>query len=328
MLKRTLAALIVALTAFCGGTAQAEPLKLTFSTGSVGGGFFAVGSGIAGFASQKIPGISITAISAAGVVESINRLEQGKADFAMLNTQDPPLAWEGKAPYKKQYRNMRGMGILYMQAAQPYALKSSGIRTFKDLKGKTISVGAPGGTMHLDFFRWVEANGLDPKKDFGKVLFLPSSEAMEAVKTGQVDVAVELSSIPSPQISELSILRPVHILEFLPGTRADVMQKYPQYLPTTIEKGAYNGIDQPIETVGTGAMFACRADLPDDLVYEIVKTVYSQEGVDYLGNVIAALNAKEDQSSTVAAIKDMEHVPIPLHPGAERYFREIGLIKD
>ena len=170
MLKRTLAALIVALTAFCGGTAQAEPLKLTFSTGSVGGGFFAVGSGIAGFASQKIPGISITAISAAGVVESINRLEQGKADFAMLNTQDPPLAWEGKAPYKKQYRNMRGMGILYMQAAQPYTLKSSGIRTFKDLKGKTLSVGAPGGTMHLDFFRWVEANGLDPKKDFGKVL--------------------------------------------------------------------------------------------------------------------------------------------------------------
>ena len=81
MLKRTLAALIVALTAFCGGTAQAEPLKLTFSTGSVGGGFFAVGSGIAGFASQKIPGISITAISAAGVVESINRLEQGKADI-------------------------------------------------------------------------------------------------------------------------------------------------------------------------------------------------------------------------------------------------------
>ena len=137
MLKRTLAALIVALTAFCGGTAQAEPLKLTFSTGSVGGGFFAVGSGIAGFASQKIPGISITAISAAGVVESINRLEQGKADFAMLDTQDPPLAWEGKAPYKKQYRNMRGMGILYMQAAQPYTLKSSGIRTFKDLKGKT-----------------------------------------------------------------------------------------------------------------------------------------------------------------------------------------------
>ena len=320
MLKRTLAALIVALTAFCGGTAQAEPLKLTFSTGSVGGGFFAVGSGIAGFASQKIPGISITAISAAGVVESINRLEQGKADFAMLNTQDPPLAWEGKAPYKKQYRNMRGMGILYMQAAQPYTLKSSGIRTFKDLKGKTLSVGAPGGTMHLDFFRWVEANGLDPKKDFGKVLFLPASEAMEAVKTGQVDVAVELSSIPSPQISELSILRPVHILEFLPGARADMMQKYPQYLPTTIEKGAYNGIDQPIETVGTGAMFACRADLPDDLVYEIVKTVYSQEGVDYLGNVIAL----KSMSPNLA----VSYKPIPLHPGAERYFREIGLIKD
>ena len=113
----------------------------------------------------------------------------------------------------------------------------------------------------------------------------------------------------------------IDLLEFLPGARADMMQKYPQYLPTTIEKGAYNGIDQPIETVGTGAMFACRADLPDDLVYEIVKTVYSQEGVDYLGNVIAALKS---MSPNLA----VSYKPIPLHPGAERYFREIGLIKD
>ena len=175
-----------------------------------------------------------------------------------------------------------------------------------------------GGTLNRDREALIQT--IDAALD-GKVLFLPASEAMEAVKTGQVDVAVELSSIPSPQISELSILRPVHILEFLPGARADMMQKYPQYLPTTIEKGAYNGIDQPIETVGTGAMFACRADLPDDLVYEIVKTVYSQEGVDYLGNVIAALKS---MSPNLA----VSYKPIPLHPGAERYFREIGLIKD
>ena len=97
-----------------------------------------------------------------------------------------------------------------------------------------------------------------------------------------------------------------------------MMQKYPQYLPTTIEKGAYNGIDQPIETVGTGAMFACRADLPDDLVYEIVKTVYSQEGVDYLGNVIAALKS---MSPNLA----VSYKPIPLHPGAEKYYREAGI---
>ncbi len=320
MFKRTLAIFVVALFALC-GTGQAEPVKLTFSTGSMGGGFFAVGSGIADYISKSVPGINVTAITSAGVVESINRLDQSKADFAMLNTQDPPLAWEGKAPYKKKYQKMRGMGILYMQAAQPYTLKSSNIRTFKDLKGKTISVGAPGGTMHLDFFRWVEANGLDPKKDFGKVLFLPAREAMEAVKTGQVDVAVELSSIPSPQIAELSLLRPVHILEFAPGTRAELMQKYPQYLPTTVAKDAYNGIDNAIETVGTGAMFACREDLPEDLVYQIVKAVYSEEGIKYLGNVLAALKPMTPNLA-------VSYKPIPLHPGAERYFREIGLIRD
>ena len=187
MLKRTLAALIVALTAFCGGTAQAEPLKLTFSTGSVGGGFFAVGSGIAGFASQKIPGISITAISAAGVVESINRLEQGKTDFAMLNTQDPPLAWEGKAPYKKQYRNMRGMGILYMQAAQPYTLKSSGIRTFKDLKGKKV-VGPKGTVLHQLLVAALKKEGMTIKDvDF---ISMDPAKAMTAVLSGSADAGL------------------------------------------------------------------------------------------------------------------------------------------
>lgn len=322
MRGKTTAAVFMALFAFASGLgiAKAEPQKLTFSTGSMGGGFFAVGSGIADYVSKILPDVSITAITSAGVVESINRLEQGKADFAMLNTQDPPLAWEGQAPYKKKYQKMRGMGILYMQAAQPYVLQSSGIKTYKDLKGKTLSVGAPGGTMHLDFFRWAEANGIDPKKDFGKVIFLPAREAMEAVKTGQVDMAMELSSIPSPQISELSIMRPVQIVEFLPGAREKVMAQYPQYLPVTIQTGAYNGIDAPHETVGTGAMFGCRADLPDDLVYKIVKAVYSKEGIEYLGNVQAALKAMSPDLAVA-------HQPIPLHPGAVRYFKEIGLMK-
>ena len=319
MWKRTLAAALVALITMC-GAAQAEPLKLTFSTGSIGGGFFAVGSGIADYISKSVPNVQVTAITAAGVVESINRLEQGKADFAMLNTQDPPLAWEGKAPYPRKYNKMRMMGILYMQTAQPYVLKSSGIRTFKDLKGKVVSVGAPGGTMHLDLFNWMEANGMT-KDDLGKILFLPAREAMEAIKTGQVDMAVQLTSVPSPQISELSLIDPVHILEFAPGTRAELMIKYPQYLPVTLEKGAYNGIDHPIETVGTGAMFACREDLPEELVYQIVKAVYSEEGITYLGNVLASLKS---MSPNLA----VSHLPIPLHPGAERYFREIGLIKD
>ena len=174
MWKRTLAAALVALITMC-GAAQAEPLKLTFSTGSIGGGFFAVGSGIADYISKSVPNVQVTAITAAGVVESINRLEQGKADFAMLNTQDPPAGLGRQSSYPRKYNKMRMMGILYMQTAQPYVLKSSGIRTFKDLKGKVVSVGAPGGTMHLDLFNWMEANGMT-KDDLGKILFCPPAK--------------------------------------------------------------------------------------------------------------------------------------------------------
>ncbi|MFQ8738220.1 MAG: TAXI family TRAP transporter solute-binding subunit [Bilophila wadsworthia] len=225
-----------------------------------------------------------------------------------------------QGPYKKQYRNMRGMGILYMQAAQPYTLKSSGIRTFKDLKGKTLSVGARPAPCISTSSAGSKPMGLIPRGfRQGAVPARQRSYGSGQDRTGGRRRGTVVHPLAADL--ELSILRPVHILEFLPGARADMMQKYPQYLPTTIEKGAYNGIDQPIETVGTGAMFACRADLPDDLVYEIVKTVYSQEGVDYLGNVIAALKS---MSPNLA----VSYKPIPLHPGAERYFREIGLIKD
>lgn len=299
--------------------AKAEAQKLTFSTGSLGGGFFAVGSGISDYVSRTLDDVQITAISSAGVIENINRLELKNADIAMLNTQDPPLAWAGEAPFKKEYKNMRGLGILYMQAAQPYVLKSSGIKTYADLKGKVICAGAPGGTMHLDFYRWAEANGIDPEKDFGKVLFLPARDAMEAVKTGQADMAMEISSVPSPQIAELSLLSPISIIEFLPGAREKVLEEYAQYLPVTVPAGSYNGIESDQLTVGSGAMFACRADLSEELVYNIVKAVYSEEGIQYLGNVQSVLK-------TLTPELAVEFTPIPLHPGAERYFREIGVL--
>jgi len=300
--------------------AKPAPVQLTFSTGSMGGGFFAIGGGIADYVSKNVEGVYLTAVTSGGVVENINRLDSGLADFGMINTQDPPLAWEGKDPYAKPFQKMRGIGILYMQAGQPFTLKSSGIKTYMDLKGKVVCAGSPGGSMHREFYNWVLAHGLDPEKDFRKTVFLPAREAMEALKTGQVDVVMEISTLPTPTIAELALTKEVHILEFAPGYRDKLMKEMPKYLPVVIPAGAYRGIDHDIETVGTGAMFGCRADLPDDLVYAVTKAVYSKEGLAYLAQVHAAGAGISLENAT-------RWIPIPLHPGAEKFYKEKGLLK-
>lgn len=155
-----------------------------------GRGFYAIGGGLADFVTKHVPGVEVTAVTSGGVNENINRLDSGQAEIGMLNIIDPLLAFEGKAPYKKPFNKMRGMGILYLQYGQPYTLASTGIRTYLDLKDKVVCAGSPGGSMHQQFFNRVRIHGLDPDKDFRKVVYLPAREAMEALKAGQIDAVM------------------------------------------------------------------------------------------------------------------------------------------
>jgi hypothetical protein len=297
----------------------AAPAQLNFSTGSMGGGFYAIGGGIADYLTKNVPGVQVTAVTSGGVNENINRLDSGQAEIGLVNTIDPPLAFEGKEPYKKKFDKMRGVGILYLQYGQPYTLKSTGIKTYADLKGKTVCVGSPGGSMHQQFYDWVRAHGLDPEKDF-KGVFLPAREAMEALKTGQIDAVMETSTLPTPTMSELSLTHDISIIGFAPGVREKLVAQLPKYLMMTIPAGAYKGLDSPVDTVGSGAMWAVRADLNETLVYNMVKAVYSKEGLAYLGKVHAA-------GTGVSLENAAKWRPIPLHPGAEKFFKEAGVLK-
>lgn len=309
---------LAAVLVFVSVPALAE-LQLNFSTGSMGGGFYAVGSGISDYITKHVPGIIVTAVTSGGVNENINRLDSGQAEIGLVNTIDPPLAFKGEAPYKRPYDKMRGMGILYLQYGQPYVLKNSGIKTYLDIKGKVVCAGSPGGSMHQQFFDWAEIHGLKKDVDY-KAVLLPAREAMEALKAGQVDVVMEVSTLPTPGITEIALTHDVALLEFAPGYREKLIEQMPKYLPMSVPAGTYKGQDKDVETVGSGAMWACRADLSDNDVYEMVKSVYSSDGLDFLKKVHAAANG-------ILLENAAKWRPIPLHPGAEKFFKENNLIK-
>lgn len=315
VLFKTVLLVLLSLTAI----SWAAGNNLSISTGSMGGGFYAIGGGMAEYITKNIEGVRCTAVTSGGVDENINRLDAGKADIGLVSTGDSHMAFNGMKPYTKKYDKMRGMGILFANWGEPYTLKKSGIKTYMDLKGKKICGGAPGGSMHKLFFDWVRIHGLDPEKDM-EIVFLPARAAVDALKTGQIDVAMQIAAIPTPDITELSLTHDVEIIRFAPGYREKLVKEKPKYLPMTIPKGTYKGIDDDIETVGMAALWACREDLPEDVVYKIVKSMYSEEGLGYLGKVHPAGKGIKLENAAKWA-------PIPFHPGAEKFFKEAGVLK-
>ena len=300
--------------------ASSEKTQFSFSTGSLGGSFYPIGGGISDSLSKNIENASFTAVTSGGVDENMNRIQSGKTDFGLANTGDSYLAFRGMAPYQQEYSNMRQLGILWPQWGETYTLKKTGIKTFLDLKGKTVCAGSPGGSMHKSFFDWVSIHGIDPEKDFKKVVYLPGHAAMEALKVGQVDAVMEISGIPTAAMVELSLTHDIDIVRFAPGYREKLLKEKPKYSPIILPGGTYRGVDEDIETVGMAVVWICSKDLSEEIVYQAVKAIYCPEGLDYLGKVHSA-------AKSITVERAIEWTPIPLHPGAEKYYKEIGLMK-
>jgi len=299
--------------------ASASAKNISISTGSMGGGFYAIGGGMAEYITKHIEGIRCTAITSGGIDENFRRLDTEKTDIALASTSDSHMAFNGQAPYKKKYNKMRNMGILFSNWGEPYTLKKSGIKTYLDLKGKTVCGAAPGGSMYKFLYDFVRVHGLDPEKDM-KTVFLPTRAAIDAIKTGRIDAAMQIAAIPTADITEVSLTHNVEIIRFAPGMREKLMKEKPKYMPMVIPAGTYRGINEDVETVGVAAIWVCRQDLSEDIVYKIVKSFYSPEGLEYIGKVHAA--GKKIKLENAANWSS-----IPFHPGAEKFFREVGLLK-
>ncbi len=297
---------------------SAQQRQLIFTTGALGGGFYAIGGGMAAYINNVVKTVSITAQASGGVNENLNRLETGVADIGLSSHWDAYQAYRGEGQFKKRFTNMLGLGILFKNWSEPYTLKKSGIKTFSDLKGKKISVGAAGGSMHKFMSMYLKAHGIDPEKDV-KLFHLPPMESVDALRDGRIDAVMEIAAIPTAALTDLSVTHPITIIEFAPGLREKFLKENPMFVPLTIPAGTYKGVDKDVPTVGMLAIWACRKDLPEDIVYEIVKAIYSNEGLAYLKKVHSAAQSitRED------AAKNM---PIPIHPGAIKFYKEAGLL--
>lgn len=316
MLKKIIMPLVMTAVILGGSFANASAASvknIIIPGGTMGGSMYTTATMISNIASSKIPGLSVSA-RASGTKENIFQLMGGEVEFAMASGFDYFVATEGQMP--KDAKDINTCMVMYRQYAPIIVAGNSPINSTPDLKGKRINMmdrrtGSYTVNTHL-----LEVIGLTEKEIIP--FYMSSSEGATTLTEGRIDAAFYLTALPAPAMSVITSSR--NGGKILPLTDAQLdalVKKYSFYSITTTppEMLPNLGVSAPIKLPTYNAELLVGANVPEELVYNLVKAV--MENKDMLVAGMASLNE-------VSPAHTVKEATMPLHPGAIRYFKEIG----
>lgn len=297
--------------------AKAESFYLNIATGGTAGSYFPLGGAFAEIWNTNIPGANVTAQSTGASTANINLLFDKKIEIAMVQNDIAWYANNGEAMFEGQkFDDLRGMAILYNEPIQMITTDPS-VKTLADLKGKRVSVGAIGSGNEANARQIIAAAGLDFEKDIDP-RFLPYSETISGMKDKQIDVAIFTTGMPNAGIQELGLQNDLIVVPIDAEVAAKLMVDYPYFTELIMPANTYKGQTEDIATITVKAMLVVTADMTDELAYELTKQIYENHD-----RVVAAHTVGQ----FITAENALKGMPIPLHPGSEKYFKEIGIAK-
>ncbi|MBR0600086.1 TAXI family TRAP transporter solute-binding subunit [Sinanaerobacter chloroacetimidivorans] len=330
-LKKILSVLLVLLLAFsvvaCGDTSKTKAgddentsfnnVQLLMGTGGTSGTWYPVGGAICS-SMNKVSGINVNVQASAGGVENIRTVANGERDLGMALYSLGNYALKGEEAFKgEKLDNIRGIAVMMPMAAQFLVRADSGITCIKDLKGKKVGVGAPGSGEEVCVREFLTANGMS--YDDCDAKFISFTEQVTAFKDRQLDAIFIITTPPTSGILDAAAQADVALIPIAGEERDNILKQYSSYYATKIPADAYDFLSGDVETVGMGTLLFCSADLDENVVYAITKAMY--DDADYLKTVHPALESLSAEYS-IESMGDF-----PMHPGAEKYYKEIGLIK-
>jgi len=286
----------------------ASDIKLmSLLTGGTQGTYYALGGTFADFITTET-GIKTTAEVSQASAANMNALEAGKGEIAFVQTDIAYYATEGKLMFKKKIDTIAALGALYPETVQLVTTEASGIKSYADLKGKKVSVGAPGSGTYANAEQLLEVHGLT-MNDI-KAQNLDFGESTDGLQSGQIDAAFITAGTPTAAVEALNATTKVNIIGVDPGKADVLIEKYPYYAKDTVKAGTY-GIAKDTETVSVLAMLAVRKDLSDDVVYSMTKAIYDNAG-----------KISHAKGAFIKAETGLAGISIDVHPGAQKYFDE------
>ena len=300
---------------------QAEQKFVTIGTGGVTGVYYATGGSICRLMNKgrKVHGIRCSVESTGGSVYNLNTIAAGELDMGVCQSDWQYHAWHGTSKFKAKgpNKNLRAIFSVHAEPFTVVARADSGIKKFEDLKGKRVNIGNPGsgqrGTMEvvMKAYGWTKA-------DFKLASELKSAEQGKALCDNKIDAIVFTVGHPSASIKEPTTSCDCVLVSVTGPVFDKLVAENDYYRTATIPGGMYRGTDTDTKTFGVGATFVSSTDVPEEVIYNVVKAVF--ENFDQFKKLHPAFKVLKKEEM----IKD--GLSAPLHKGAIKYYKEAGLM--
>ncbi len=297
--------------------AAAAPTYMSVATGGTSGTYYVVGGAIAS-AITKGGKIQCTAETGNASVSNLNVVATEGIEIAFVQNDIAYWAYNGELMFQgKPAKNIRAVASLYPEHIQAVVTKESGIKTLADLKGKRVGIGAPGSGVEGDVQAIFKVAGLT-YDDLAKADFLDFAATTSRFKDNQIDAGFVVAGYPTASIMDLTTTKDVTLLSFDDEMLATLQKEYPFFVPSTVPANTYSGITTETKTPAVMAILITNDSVPEEQVYEFLTAMY--------GNLadIAAVHAKGKEITLEGALNGLT---CPLHPGAEKFFKEKGILK-
>ena len=320
------AAVVLALAVvFAGPACAAEKKFFAIVTGLIRGLYYPLGGLLAQALTERVPEVVATGQAGSASIANCNLIRDHQVESAFIQNNAAYSAYNGKAEFEgKPVKNLRGIASLYPESVQIVARADSGIKSLKDIRGKSLIPGDRGSASSVDTLNILSYYGMT-FKDFSSVDWLPFSVGAQRLQDQQADVSVIVAGWPTAAVVELAMSTDVVIVPIDEDAIKMLTTKFPFYTKVIIPKNTYKGMKQDVATITVMAQWVVDEQVPEDVVYKLTKALW-EKGKDGMSgaDVLAKVHAKGKDVQLKTALSGMA---IPLHPGAARYYKEKNLIK-
>lgn len=312
--------LVIALTGSSVLEAQAKTTFITIGTGGITGVYYPTGGAIAKIVNAEKYGIRATAEATGASVFNINALMTGDLDFGIAQADRQYQAYNGISEWEgKPQKKLRAVFALAPEAVTFIAAEDANIKSLKDAKGKSVNIGNPGSGNRQNAIDVFEASGLDIEKDLNAE-GIKAADAPRMLQDGRIDGFFYTVGHPNGNIKEATAGKRKCRIVSIPDISA-LTAKFPYYSLTKIDMSQYpeaTNANEEVVTVGMLATFVTSADVSEETVYNVTKAVF--EHLDEFKSLHPALAGLTHEGM-------LEGLTAPLHPGAAKYYKEVGLMK-
>ena len=296
---------------------EGETVRQAFGGGPVGGAFQTFANAMSLIVADNIPGLELSAEGTGGSGENLRSVNSGDVQYGISYAGDIYLGGLGQLPGDTtEYTDVRPVASLYGGRVHLVVRADSGIETVADLEGKRIAPGNAGSGAAISAERFFTHMGLWDKMN---IEYLGYSQAASAMGDGQLDGFWILAAFPNSSVTEATTVTDIKLIDLdTPAKESGFYEAMPFYSPTVLTGGTYEGVPDDVGTFQDTAIWIANKDVPDEIVYGALQSVFSTEGLERMVEAHPAASEMTIDTGVVG-------IPVPLHPGAAQFWQDHGV---